>query len=212
MARIAEALAVSWNTANNAVLADNGFQRPPQSTPRQLGTWFGHPGGVLSPHVGAAGAPVATDGHQQCGGAPPERLMGQSTGEAVAWDAFFAAATTPPVLVGHPARQHSTAGLKALSGHLQPKFVEAAESRQVSAGEARPTGSVRHVEVFRMRSVGTLIFERPRPLSRQRRANHLYTLICEEPLCPAVNRRQLPLRRSQRWKPRLLLVSSDWYP
>ena len=164
------------------MLADNGFQRPPQSTPRQLGTWFGHPGGVLSPHVGAAGAPVATDGHQQCGGAPPERLMGQSTGEAVAWDAFFAAATTPPVLVGHPARQHSTAGLKALSGHLQPKFVEAAESRQVSAGEARPTGSVRHVEVFRMRSVGTLIFERPRPLSRQRRANHLYTLICEEPL------------------------------
>ncbi|CPR96093.1 Uncharacterised protein [Mycobacteroides abscessus] len=163
------------------MLADNGFQRPPQSTPRQLGTWFGHPGGVLSPHVGAAGAPVATDGHQQCGGAPPERLMGQSTGEAVAWDAFFAAATTPPVLVGHPARQHSTAGLKALSGHLQPKFVEAAESRQVSAGEARPTGSVRHVEVFRMRSVGTLIFERPRPLSRQRRANHLYTLICEEP-------------------------------
>ena len=33
-----------------------------------------------------------------------------------------------------------------------------------------------------MRSVGTLIFERPRPLSRQRRANHLYTLICEEPI------------------------------
>ncbi len=32
-----------------------------------------------------------------------------------------------------------------------------------------------------MRSVGTLIFERPRPLSRQRRANHLYTLNCEEP-------------------------------
>ncbi|WP_133058195.1 glycosyltransferase, partial [Mycolicibacterium canariasense] len=27
-----------------------------------------------------------------------------------------------------------------------------------------------------------LIFERPRPLSRQRRANHLYTLICEEPV------------------------------
>ncbi|MFL0289392.1 hypothetical protein ACJH6H_29690, partial [Mycobacterium sp. SMC-21] len=26
------------------------------------------------------------------------------------------------------------------------------------------------------------IFERPRPLSRQRRANHLYTLICEEPV------------------------------
>ncbi|WP_372587232.1 SAVED domain-containing protein [Mycobacteroides abscessus] len=38
-----------------------------------------------------------------------------------------------------------------------------------------------------MRSVGTLIFERPRPLSRQRRANHLYTLICEEPGNAIVN-------------------------
>ncbi|CPV79794.1 Uncharacterised protein [Mycobacteroides abscessus] len=193
------------------MLADNGFQRPPQSTPRQLGTWFGHPGGVLSPHVGAAGAPVATDGHQQCGGAPPERLMGQSTGEAVAWDAFFAAATTPPVLVGHPARQHSTAGLKALSGHLQPKFVEAAESRQVSAGEARPTGSVRHVEVFRMRSVGTLIFERPRPLSRQRRANHLYTLICEEPHWVPIYRPYCRAGRSDpRWRGRYRQDRRDW--
>ncbi|WP_209841300.1 hypothetical protein, partial [Mycolicibacterium sp. NCC-Tsukiji] len=62
-----------------------------------------------------------------------------------------------------------------------PEVVEAAESSQVSAGEARPTGSVRHVEVFRMRRVGTFIFERPRPLSRQRRADDLYTLNCEEP-------------------------------
>ena len=32
-----------------------------------------------------------------------------------------------------------------------------------------------------MRRVGTFIFERPRPLSRQRRADDLYTLNCEEP-------------------------------
>jgi hypothetical protein len=32
-----------------------------------------------------------------------------------------------------------------------------------------------------MRCVGTFIFGRPRPLSQQRRADYLYTLICEEP-------------------------------
>ncbi|WP_255788331.1 hypothetical protein, partial [Mycobacteroides abscessus] len=58
-------------------------------------------------------------------------------------------------------------------------------------------GSVRHVEVFRMRSVGTLIFERPRPLSRQRRANHLYTLICEEPLMYRSTRDQLKEMRGK---------------
>lgn len=83
-----------------------------------------------------------------------------------------------------------------MRGHLQPEFIKAAERRQVSAGEARPSGNVRHVEVFQMRRVGTFIFERPRPLSRQRRANHLYTLICEEPVNPhaarmfAVNQRR----------------------
>ena len=56
-------------------------------------------------------------------------------------------------------------GVDLLAGHLQPEVVEAAESGQVSAGEARSTGSVGHVEVFRMRRVGTFIFERPRPLS-----------------------------------------------
>ena len=52
-------------------------------------------------------------------------------------------------------------------------------------GEARPRGSVRHVEVFRMGSVRTSILGRPRRLPRHRRAGHLrddgYILICEEP-------------------------------
>ncbi|WP_217193329.1 hypothetical protein, partial [Mycobacteroides abscessus] len=33
----------------------------------------------------------------------------------------------------------------------------------------------------------------PRPLSRQRRANHLYTLICEEPICVWMKRSWLHL-------------------
>src|SRR6185295_14293088 len=37
------------------------------------------------------------------------------------------------------------------------------------------------VEVFQLGGVRTPIIGRPRPLPRQRRADHLYTLNCEEP-------------------------------
>ena len=128
--------------------------------------------------MGTAGAPVSADRDQQRGGPPPERLMSQHSGDTVTRDAFFTAATAPPILLGDPARQHRTIGSEALAGHLQPELVEAAEHGQIRARE----GSVRHVEVFRMGSVRTPIIGRPRPLPRQRRAAHLYTLICEEPL------------------------------
>ena len=57
------------------------------------------------------------------------------------------------------------------------ELAEATERGQIRARE----GSVRHVEVFRMDGVRTSIIGRPRPLSRQRRADHLYTLNFEEP-------------------------------
>ena len=43
------------------VLADNGFQRPPQRAPGQLGPRLGGPAGVLAPHMPASGAAVAAD-------------------------------------------------------------------------------------------------------------------------------------------------------
>ncbi|ABK73578.1 hypothetical protein MSMEG_5377 [Mycolicibacterium smegmatis MC2 155] len=131
--------------------------------------------------MSAAGATVTADRDQQSRGSPPERFMSQRASHAVTYNAFFAAAAAPPILIGDPARQHGPIRVEALAGHLQPELVEAAESRQVSAGEARPTGSVRHVEVFQMDGVGTSIIGRPRPLSRHRRADDLYTLNCEEP-------------------------------
>ena len=73
-------------------------------------------------------------------------------------------------------------GSQALPGHLQPELIEAAERGQIRASE----GSVRHVEVFQLGSVRTPIIGRPRPLPRQRRADHPYTLNCEEPLMPGV--------------------------
>jgi hypothetical protein len=58
-----------------------------------------------------------------------------------------------------------------LPGHFKPKLIKAAKRRQVSAAEARTTGSVAHVEVFRMVGVGTSIIGRPRLLPSQRRAD-----------------------------------------
>jgi hypothetical protein len=95
---------------------------------------------------------------------------------------FLTAAATPPIFVDDPTRQHRPVGLHALPGHLQPELIKAAEGGQLSAGEARTTGSVVHVEVFQMVGLGTSIFGRPRLLPRQQRADPLYTLNCEEPV------------------------------
>jgi hypothetical protein len=88
--------------------------------------------------------------------------VGKLPGDAVTHGALFAAAPTPRVVVGDPACQHCSVRGEVLAGHLQPEFIEAAERGQIRASK----GSVRHVEVFQIRCVGTLIFGRPRPLSR----------------------------------------------
>jgi hypothetical protein len=91
--------------------------------------------------------------------------------------------------------QAALAGLESLPRDFEAELVEAAERGQVSAGEARNRGSVRHVEVFQMGSVRTSIFGRPRPLPDHRRAGQHYTLKCEEPnnlAMPEVQRVSVP--------------------
>ena len=75
----------------------------------------------------------------------------------------------PVVRLQDPAREHGPVGLEQLAGDFQVELVQAGESGQVGARE----GSVRHVEVFRMRRVGTFILGRPRPSSSERRADDL---------------------------------------
>jgi len=159
------------------VLGHDPFQRPPQPTPRELRPWLGGPAGVLAPHVPAPAASVPTDGDQQRRGPPAQRFVCQPPDHRAARRALAPAAPAPDVGLEDPARQHRTAGLEPLAGHLQPELVEAGERGQVRAGE----GSVRHVEVFQMSGVRTFIFGRPRRLPGDRRADHLYTLVCEEP-------------------------------
>jgi len=76
-------------------------------------------------------------------------------------------------------RQANTArsGSREPPGHLQTERIQPGERGQIKGLK----GSVSHVEVFREDSVTTSIIGRPRPLSRQRRADPDYTLNCEEP-------------------------------
>jgi hypothetical protein len=95
----------------------------------------------------------------------------QSPHHGVARRPLTAAAAAPLVRLDDPARHHGTIRLEPLPHGFEAELVESAERGQVRAGEARMRGSVRHVEVFRMRRVGTFILGRPRLLSGHRRAD-----------------------------------------
>ncbi len=171
--------------SHGQVLHHQALQRPPQPASGQLRPRLGRRAGVLAPHVPAAGAAVAADRDQQRRRPPSERLVCKPSGDRVAQLALAAAPTTPVIWLDNTARQHGPISFKALAGHRQAELGQATEGSQISAVEPSirfsADGSVRHVEVFRMRRVGTFILGRPRPLSPHRRAG-IYTLIWEEPL------------------------------
>ena len=76
-----------------------------------------------------------------------------------------------------PLTHDSAIRLEALPDDFEAELLQASERGQVRASE----GSVGHVEVFPMGGMRTSIIGRPRPLPRDRRADHHYTLDCEEP-------------------------------
>jgi hypothetical protein len=121
----------------------------------------------------------------QRGRSPPERFISQPPPDGIARSALTAAAATPPVRLAHPTRKHRPARSQPLASDLKPELIESTEGSRISASKASAYGSVSHVEVFQMDPGGTSILERPRPLSRQRRAEPdttTYTANCEEPL------------------------------
>ena len=136
---------------------------------------------ILTPHMGALRAPVATHAHMQDRGTPPVRLVRGAPDHRVTSLALTSAASTPPVLTSDPARQHCMVWPHALARHLQPQVIQACERAQVRAIK----DSIGHVEVFQMDGVGISIIERPRPLPGHDTPNptqHPYTLKCEEPV------------------------------
>ncbi len=110
----------------------------------QLRARPGGPAGVLAPHMPTAGAVIAADRDQQRRRAPPQRLVRQPPGHAVARRSLASAAATPPgELAGldDPAGQHRTTGLDPLTRDLQAEFVKTTERAQVRAHK----GGVRRV-------------------------------------------------------------------
>lgn len=107
----------------------------------------------------------------------PERLVSQRPRDRVPRYALRPAPPTPRVVVHDSALDHRPIHVEVLADGLEAELIEAAERGEAGRGE----GSVEHVEVFRMVSVGTSILGGPRPLSSQRRPTPDYTLNCEEP-------------------------------
>jgi len=152
------------------VLHDQRFERPPQPTARELRPRLGRTGGVLAPHVPAAGAAVATHRDLQHRRSPPQRLVREPTDHGVPSSAFGAAASTPLVRGQDSAGEHRAVGLEALAGHDEVEFVESAERCQVRASEAGPSGSDRQRRQTSGCQAWNVIFRRPRPRSSHRRA------------------------------------------
>lgn len=117
---------------------------------------------------------------------------------------FAAAASAPLVQFGDSAGEHRSVGFDALPGHNEAVLVDAAEGRQIQAGETRRQGSVVHAVVFRMGSVRTSILGRHRPLSQDHNAITHYTLNCKEPTIW-----QILLLRTNRGKARVVVMESD---
>ena len=99
--------------------------------------------------------PVAAHSHQQRRRPVPERLMREPTHHGVSRDAFRAALPAPGIVLDDAALDHRPIRLEMLTYSLEAELVETAERGQAGRGE----GSLEHVEVFRMGSVGTSILE-----------------------------------------------------
>src|SRR5699024_4603742 len=124
------------------------------------------------------------DPHQQRRGPVTEWLVSQRPADRAPRRRSCSAGAAPLILLSEPAFEHRPLGREPLPYRDQAPLLEAREGRQIVVVK----GSVGHVEVFRMASVGTSISGRPRRLSRHRRAHpatRTYTLRCEEPGNPS---------------------------
>ena len=87
-------------------------------------------------------------------GVPPYSVGELTAQPGTPHEALTAAAATPLAGFEDPAREHGTAGFKALAGHLKSELAETAERGQTGAREpgsgARRDGSAGHAGVFQM--------------------------------------------------------------
>lgn len=137
------------------VINDDGAQRPVEPAAGDFRSRWCHLIGVLPPCPPAVRAPVAAHPHQQRRGAMPERFVRQPADHRVTHHPFGAALATPRVRLSDPALDHRPIRRETLPDGYETELVEAAERGQIRGRE----GSVEHVEVFQMDSLGTSIME-----------------------------------------------------
>ena len=144
------------------VVDHDRLQRPPEPATGDLRPRGGGLRGVLPPRAPAVITPIAADPDQQGRGPVPERLVRKSAGDRVSHDAFGAALATPRVRLDDATLDHRPIRFETLPDGLKTELVESAERGETGRGE----GSVEHVEVFQMGSVGTSILEDLDPYPR----------------------------------------------
>jgi hypothetical protein len=149
------------STSNREVIEHERFERPTNPGAGDLCPFWRGLTGVFSPDFPAIRASVTTNPDLELGRAMPEWFMREVPGNRVAGSALGSAPATPWIGFAHSALNDRPVGLEVLSDRFESELVEAAERSQVRGVE----GSVGHVEVFRMGSVGTSIIERPRSVS-----------------------------------------------
>ena len=157
----------SSDACDREVIDHQRFQCPTDPAASELRPLRGDGRGVLAPAVPAVIAPVSADPHQQRRGTVPERGMRQRPRDRSPRGRTCSTSPAPRIFVGEATFQHCPRGSEVLADHDQAELIHTSEGRQVRGVE----GSVGHVEVFRMASVGTSIIGGPRRLSRHRRAS-----------------------------------------
>lgn len=85
----------------------------------------------------------------------PERLVREATHDGVTHDALSTTLPAPRIRIDQSALDHRPIGLESLPDGFEAELVETTERGQIGRGE----GSLEHVEVFWMGSVGTSILE-----------------------------------------------------
>ena len=149
------------------VLAHDAFERPPQTTPRELRHAAQQPGWC----------PGAT--HARSRSTDGDRIVTTSVvGRQPSGSCARRRVTVSRGVHSHPQRRHHLSSDPSGSTTRRAKTARSSSNRcPVTSDPARrvgrtrsdpgqrsrPGGSVRHVEVFRMGSVRTSIFGRPRP-------------------------------------------------
>ena len=116
-----------------------------------------------------------------------ERLMRQRPHHSVAHDAFGAALATPWIRLDHATLDHRPACLDPLPDSFETELVKSAERSEIRRGE----GSVEHVEVFQMGSVGTSILEDLDPYPRTSERTPPTPSNAKSPLGPLIHRKQV---------------------